>query len=677
VALDSYHDHLTASRFWVNPSGVRRDELLSSRGGGGGGGRGPGGGRGGEGDDSWDPVWQAASAVSDSGWVAEIRIPFGQLRFSPEEVQTWGIQLERRIARTQEQALFAFTPKRERGGVARFGHLQGLRGIRARDRLEVLPYALARADFRQVPRNPAVAFADPFRSGSEGGGGVGADVKFRVTSNFTLDATLNPDFGQVEVDPAEVNLTAFETRFQEKRPFFVEGSEIFRFGAGGGSPFGGGPAQLLYSRRVGRAPQLSVPGTAAYSLAPDNTTILGAAKLTGRTRNGWSIGLLEAVAGREAALFVDALGTRGEAAVEPLSNYFAARVKRDLQGGRTTVGAIATSVVRDLDSPLLASRLRRAAYVGGADFRHEWADRVWSVSGYFSPAYVGGSREAMIATQRSSARYFQRPDALHLRVDSAATGLLGYTGQIDFGKRAGAWQGDVQLTATSPGYEVNDLGFQTAADRLELDTRLTYEETRPGRLFRRWSVSSGPDFSWNYAGDPVRGEARVFVNGQWMNYWSTSFMVGRSLSVYDDRLTRGGPLTRNPASNSGFVNVSTDPRKWYTASGSASFGWDGAGMRRSSVDVDLTFKPAGSWAVQVGPEVSRSRAVAQYVATVADPTALHTFGRRYVFAGLEQTTVSLETRLNVTFTPALSLELYALPFLSGGDYGTLKELSAA
>ena len=676
VALDSYHDHLTAFRFSINPAGVRQDDIYSSavasrsvtR-------RGES-----EGDLSWDPVWEAKTTVTDSGWVAEMRIPFSQLRFSRADVQSWGIQLERRIARKQEVAFFAFTPKRERSGVARYGHLTGLRDIRALDRLEVLPYVLGQAAQRAVPLNPAAGFPDPFRSGSQFDGGLGADVKYRVTSNFTLDATLNPDFGQVEVDPAVINLTAFETRYEEKRPFFVEGADIFRFGASRGttsrfSPMGGA-AQLLYSRRIGRTPQLGMPGEAVYHDSPPTTTILGAAKMTGRTSNGWSIGLLDAVTQREEAPFIDADGLERRAVVEPLSNYFVGRAKRDFNSGLSTFGGIFSAVQRQLDTDFLQQRLRSAAYSAGVDFRHEWADRVWSVTGYLSPSYVRGSQRVILDTQRSSRRYFQRPDADHLEVDSTATSLAGYVAQLDIGKRAGAWQGNMDLTATSPEYEVNDLGFQTAADRITIDSNLMYEQTQPGSHFRRWSVRAGPDISWNFAGTPVDAEVSGFITGQWNNYWSTSVRLARNLPALNDRLTRGGPLTEEPIANSGFVFITTDPRKSYQGAGSLSFESDEAGGSVIGTNFTASLRLASNWLVSLGPEITRNRSIAQYISTVQDPTATHTFGRRYVFAPLDQSTVGIQTRVNVTFTPNLSFELYAQPFVSSGNYGDLKELAA-
>src|SRR5215210_5434190 len=427
VALDSYHDHLSAFRFSVNPAGVRRDEVFSSSG------RTVSStsavvtDRGGQADQSWDPVWSAATTVSDSGWIAELRIPFSQLRFSGADVQTWGLQIERRIARKQELAQFAFTPKDRPSGVPYYGHLHGVSRVRASRRLEVLPYSSGRLFMRPLlARAPSVSFDDPFRSRAELSARAGADVKFRVTSNFTLDATLNPDFGQVELDPAVVNLTAFETQFAEKRPFFVEGAEILRFGT---SIFGapeGGPAQLVYSRRVGRAPQLAAPDSAVYADLPDVATILGAGKLTGRTSNGWSIGVLEAVTRREQASFVVPSGARGSAVVEPLTSYFAGRVKRDLRSGRATIGALGTAVNRRLTDGAPSDVLRASAYSGGVDFRSETANHLWSVVGSFSPSWVSGSAAAIAATQRSSNHYFHRPDATHLRYDPNAISMAGY-----------------------------------------------------------------------------------------------------------------------------------------------------------------------------------------------------------------------------------------------------------
>ncbi len=679
VALDSYHDHLTSYRFSVNPAGVRRDETFTS--GGSRSGTVTTGGaiieRGGQADQSWDPVWQAVATVTDSGWVAELRIPFAQLRFSPAATQTWGLQLERRIARTQEQAIFAFVPKNEPAGVALYGHLEGLEGIQAPKPLEVLPYASTRLLRRSaVPQSPGISFPNPFQSRSAASTGAGADVKYRITPNVTLDATLNPDFGQVEQDPAVVNLTAFEIRFDERRPFFVEGAEIMRFGTSVQGNPDGGPPQLVYSRRIGRAPQLAMPRDAVYTDVPETTTILGATKLTGRTRSGWSVGVLEAVTQQESGRLIDANSLRRDAIVEPLTNYFAGRLRRDLNGGRTSVGGMLTSVHRRIDDGTAPTPLRSTAYSGGLDFRSETMDRVWSAFGSVSPSYASGSPAAIAATQRSSAHFFQRPDADHLEFDPTATSVSGYRAQVDAGKRAGTWIWNVALTATSPGYEINDLGFQLNADRILVDPNVTYEQNRPGQLFRRWSLRFGPDNDFNYGGDLIRSIAMWTFQSQLNNFWTNSVRFNWIAPSQNDRLTRGGPLTRTPSGWLAGFDVGSDPRKRYTATGGVTHTRDRAGMQQTTATLQAGVRPASNWNVQVGPSLNRVRLAAQYVTTVVDPTAVSTYGSRYVFAALDQTTLGIETRLNVTFTPALSLELYAQPFFATNDFGALKELRA-
>ena len=677
VAIDSYHDHLSAFRFSVNPAGVRRDEIFTSSG------RTVNTSttvvtdRGGLADQSWDPVWDVATTLSDSGWTAEIRIPFSQLRFSPADEQTWGLQMERRIARRQEQSLFAFTPKDQPAGVALYGHLEGVSRLRALRRLDVLPYASGRLLTRPLLAPASgVDFPDPFRSPRERSLGVGADVKFRVTSDFTLDATLNPDFGQVEQDPAVVNLTAFELQFEEKRPFFVEGADILRFGT---SIFGapeGGPPQLIYSRRVGRAPQVAVPDSAVYADLPDVARVLGAAKLTGRTARGWSVGMLEAVTGREHASFVAPTGAPSSSEVEPLTSYFAGRLKRDFRGGRATLGALVTAVNRRPESDAAAAQLRTSAYTAGVDVRTETADHVWSIVGSFSPSRVSGTAAAIAATQRSSNHFFQRPDARHLRYDPDATSLAGYRAQLDGGKRTGNWTGNVAITASSPGYEINDLGFQTSTDRIVLDPNVTYEHTRPGRVFRRWSVRAGPDNVWNYGWELVRRQSYATLQTQLRNYWTASLQVNHASPAYSDRLTRGGPLTRTPAGDGIKLDVASDPRRRYTLATTINRTVDRAGLHQALYSVDVGLKPADNWEIRIGPDLNRVRLPAQYVTSVSDPTATQTFGRRYVFAPLNQTTLGIETRLNVTFTPRLTLELYAQPFVATNDFGALKELRA-
>ena len=667
VTVDSYHDHRTAYRFSTNPSGMKRDEVLSGGSGIFGGGRGDG-----RGDGSWDPVWDVATSVTDEGWFVEMRIPFSQLRFSTAPDQLWGLQIERTINRNQERAVFSFTPKLEPGGVARFGHLAGIEGVASGRRLEILPYAGLSAEYIRRTAPADVSFDNPFRSGSDYFGRAGADLKYRLGSNLTLDATVNPDFGQVEVDPAVINLTAFETRFDERRPFFVEGGEIFQFARGGPGGSTGRPPTVMYSRRIGRRPQGPMASDAVFSDAPTATTIVGAAKITGKVGDGWSVGLLEAVTGREIAPYVDAGGIRGEAELEPATNYLAGRLRRDLREGLTQLGGMATAVNRNLSGSILGDRLHSSAYVAGVDFIHEWDDRSWRINGAFSRSLVSGSEAAILRTQHSSSRYFQRPDDNRV-LDPDATSLGGHYAMFDVNKQSGSFTARIAMASISPGYEVNDIGFQTEADRIMLDTHLTWRQPRPGTWLRNWSVSGGPDGKWNTAGDRLHSEFNVNLNWQWLNYWGGSVRGVVRAPTDNDRLTRGGPLARDPQYYAGNANLSSDSRQ--PVSGRASYNWafDEAGSWSHTGSLNVTYKSGEKLELHLGPRLTRSYAEAQYVTSRTDPLATATFGHRYIFAPIDQTTLSLDTRLNVTFSPTLTLQVYAQPLISSGDYGGLKE----
>ncbi len=664
VLFDSYHDHRTAYRFATSPSGMKRDEIVT-------GGYGQGGG--GFGDTSWDPIWEIRTSITDEGWFVEMRVPFSQLRYRGDEVQHWGLQVERKIRRKGEDTVWAFTPRNQPGGVNRYGHLVGIEGIEQGKRLEIVPYLTGRAEYRDIRSSPAAAFDNPFRSGRDLFSNMGADLKYRLGSNLTLDATVNPDFGQVELDPAVINLSAFETRFSENRPFFVEGAEIFRFGDGGG----GSDAQLLYSRRIGRAPQGAVPNQAAYSDVPGASTILGAAKVTGKTADGWSLGLLNAVSGRERAPWVDVDGLRHRTEVEPLTNHFAARVRRDLDSGTRSFGAIMTAVHRGLeDGTPLAGRLRSSGYAAGVDGRIEWNDQQWSLAGKLSGSRVAGSAQAIALTQRSSARYMARPDASHLDYDPDATSLQGFFGRVDFDRQSGTWQGGVTLSATSPGFEVNDLGFQSAADRVDLSGRFGYRQPRPGSFLRSMSLTGSFGQTQNFGGETVSRDLALAFSATHVSQNGMNLRVSRQFETWNDRLTRGGPLTRDPAGYSANLSVNTDSRRTVQLrSGFQLSSDDGGGFRRGG-NLNATTRIGEIWEVQLGANLSRSRSAAQYVTTIADERAEGTWGARYIFAAIDQTTFEVTARLNVTFTPDLTFELYAQPFVSSGDYRTLKELAA-
>jgi hypothetical protein len=419
-----------------------------------------------------------------------------------------------------------------------------------------------------------------------------------------------------------------------------------------------------------------VSSAAVFANAPVSTTILGAAKITGKVGNGWSVGLIDAVTGREFAPYVDVDGVEGRSVLEPTTNYFTGRVRKDMRAGQTQVGMIATAVNRDIGDPGLASRLRSAAYVAGTDLVHEWGNRGWRVSSAFATSYIEGDPISILSTQLSSARYLQRPDATHLDVDPTATSMGGMYAMGEINKQAGSFTGRFGTAYLSPGYEVNDFGFQTETERFIVDTHFQWNHVQPGSFFRNWSVFGGPDAKWNTAGDRIFNDINLQFSWRWLNYWGGSVRGAIRPVTADDRLTRGGPMARTPRANTLRASLNSDSRKALGVRASYNGQTDVAGSWRHGGSINFTYRSGEKLELRLGPSLTRSFTQAQYVTSTSDPLATSTFGRRYVFAPLNQTTVALETRLNVTFSPTLTLQVYVQPLISSGDYGDLKEFRA-
>jgi len=658
VLLDSYHDHRSAFRFDVNPLGVKHDLVF--------------GDDGNFADDSWDPVWEAATAIDSLGWTAEFRIPFSQLRFSSAAEQVWGIRFVRTILRKSEFSFWPFVWKTESGLVSRFAHLLGLRDIPAPRRVELLPYLVSRGT------SPAASpWGNPFDRRADYFGGAGLDLKYGVTSNLTLDGTVNPDFGQVDVDPAFVNLTAFEQFLPERRPFFVEGASIFTFGMITSFVGFGGTPQVFYSRRIGRAPtgaytSAATPG--GFTTLPDYTTLAAAGKLTGRT-GGWSVGVLDALTPVEYGTWEDTAGVHTRAAAGPLTNFFVARLKRDW-AGRSGFGVMATAVDRHL-APGASTTLRSSAYLAGADFFHRWHHNDYSVSGSLSGAVVRGDTIAIQTTQLASSRYYNRPDAKHLSFDPTRTALAGISADLGVSKDGGSTNWEVAGSTTTPGYEVNDLGFQRRVDRISAAAFLGHRWTKPGKLFRFSSLSTSWGPSFNYDGDVIQNAVSGSAFGQFLNFWGVNVFGTYSARAIDDRLTRGGPLAVQPAGWSGGFNAFTNSRKAVTASILSTFSRTTAGGWSVFVNPDVTLKVSAAAALELAPSYTVGHSAAQYVTAIPDPTATATFAHRYVFGALDQHSLDVTMRFNVTMSPTLSVQLYAQPFTFAGDFTSLQELAAA
>jgi hypothetical protein len=664
ITFDTFHDHLGQTEFSINPAGVKGDGI----------------GQGGSWPDaSWDPVWQAATRVDSLGWTAELRIPFSQLRFARDTLQTWGLQIVRTVNRLNERSHWTFWPVNESGGPARYGHLENLAINASPARAEVLPYVVGRASTFGAPD-----LENPFDNSRESAYRFGADFKYLLTSNLTLTATVNPDFGQVEVDPAVVNLSAFETYFPERRPFFVEGRGYLRFG-GLNCFFCSNVSglSLFYSRRVGRSPQGSENATDAgdYADVPENTTIVGAAKITGRTSGGWSVGLLDAVTSREHARVIDGLN-HFDTEVEPLTNYFAGRVTKDMKGGNVVVGGMLTSVYRDLRDPLLATQLNRHAEGIGGDASIWWSDRKYRLWTHWAISQISGDSNAVLDAQQASARYFQRPDRKHggngifsNALDESLTSMRGFAGYARLSKESGDWLWELSTNLRSPGFEANDMAFLTRADYVWMNANVFRRWTKPTSWYRRMNFIAGGQQQFNFDGDRTDLQLQTMWGMQTLSYWWLSTFFIHRPSVLDDRLTRGGPVGRKPGSNYWFLSLSSDSRKKISLWTGPSYSWTTDGSRSFSLDVELTFRPASNIRLDLSPGFSRSESSIQYVTGVDDPTAVDFFGKRYVFADIERQTISMNTRLNVTFTPTLTLEVFAQPFIASGRYSEFKEFA--
>ena len=666
VAFDSYDDDRTAFLFQVNAAGVLSDGLLFDDV---------------NEDDSWDAVWDVAVSRDDTGWTAEFRIPLSQLRFASGADQSWGVEFGRKHLRTNEQSFWAPIVPERNGVVSQFGTLSGLRDLSAPRNLEVQPYlasALTRAPGDDL---------DPFFAENDLDPRVGLDVKYGVTSDVTLTATVNPDFGQVEADPAQVNLGGFELFFQERRPFFVEGTDVFSM-----EPrryFSNNRPSLLYTRRIGRSPQRGsfVPDAAyeaagengtVYTDAPQQSTILGAAKVSGRAGR-FSFGVLNAVTGPEYGRFqaIDLDGTVAmddRELVEPTTNYAVARTRGTF--GRTILGGFATSVLRSTANDAIASLLPSQATVGGLDVEHPFGD--WVLSAQAAGSVVSGSAASITRVQRAFPRLYQRPDAGHLGLDPGRTALAGWTAEANVLKTSGDhWLVGVHGNATSPGFDSNELGFQSRADQAGGGAVLIYNQNQPQGAFQQWGANAFGGVTWNFAGDRTGTFVGGNANGTFRNFWGVGVNGNAGTRTADDRGTRGGPLMTDPAGAQINANVWTDDRK--PVSG---YAWTGAnrdelGSWFHGMEVGAELRPASNVSVSLGPEVSRSHSERQYVGAFDAPGLDATFGRRYVFGILDQTTLSLSARVNWTFTPRLSLQTYVRPFVSRGRYAGFRQLTEA
>jgi hypothetical protein len=656
--IDSYGDKRSGYLFYVNAAGSMADGVLLNDNK--------------QTDLSWDAVWEGAPHISKEGYSVEMRIPFSQLRFKDSQKQVWGINLERFISRTAETDMIAFTPRNENGFASRFPELIGIEGITPPTRLEVLPYSTGKAEY--VGHNAS----NPFNPGHKYSPGFGLDVRAGLGNSLTLNGTINPDFGQVEVDPAVVNLTDVETSFQEKRPFFTEGINIYQFGNGGTNNVWGFDwqgANIFYSRRIGRTPQGRLPSY-DYADIPNGTHILGAAKISGRVLGDWQVGTIQAVTQREYAN-IQTSGIKSSYEVEPLSYYGVFRLRKDFNDGLQGLGVLSTYTNRIFNNPDLKSYLSGDALVAGVD---GWTflddSRTYVLTGWSAVSRVSGTPERIAALETGPGHYYQRPDQSYVKVDSTANSLAGYAGRLMLNKNRGQFSLNAAVGWLSPGFEVNDLGYGSYSDVINTHLVLMYRLTDPTKYYQNAGLNLAAYESMNFGGIKT---AQGYFLGSYIFFsdlYGGDFTYTYNPESYNARRTRGGPLTLNPVGRTYYFDAYSDSRQWWVLTTGGTFNY-GDYLKSGDMFATLEFKVNSTLTLKFGPDISKANYDVQWVGVFDDASALQTYGKRYVFAKLDQTTFAADIRADWIISPYLSVQIYMQPLIATGKYSDFKALQRA
>ena len=648
VIFDSYHDLRTGFFFGVSAAGVKYDLVYSNDGQ--------------SQDPSWDPNWWVKTALNDNSWVAEIKIPLNQIRFEKNSCEVWGLQVARLLYRKTEMDYWQHIPKDAPGFIHLFGELKGLEKSNPHKIFDITPYVLVKAETHDADKeNP---FRNTCKSYNLNGG---MDSKIGITNNLTLDLTVNPDFGQVEADPSVVNLTAFETFYKEQRPFFIEGNNITDFNLGIGDNRIGND-NLFYSRRIGRAPQNYPAGMKdGWTVCmPVYTNILGAIKLTGKTKDGLSLGFIDAFTDEEKAE-IDTVGGKIFRPVEPMTNYFVGRVQKDINSGNTLIGGIITSTNRMMNSTLV-SVLHKSAYTGGLDLTQYFKKKSWMINLNSAISMVEGSGEALAKTQESSARYYQRPDIDYVKYDTQRKSLVGSGGRLYVMKLNGHFNFAGAVLWKSPGFETNDLGYIRQADQLMGILYSSYNQWEPKGIYRRYAVSSYIYSLYNFGGVHLATGIEPSANMTFRNYWNAYISAAVTTNQLSTTLLRGGPAMKIPGSYQVQYGFSSDNRRRLIIS--ITSGISGQYLHNSGsrlINLGFQYKPTNYILISCTPQLSISDDHLQYIATLNTDN-----GPRYILATIHQSTISASLRANINISPNLSIQYWGQPFLAAGKYSDYK-----
>jgi hypothetical protein len=634
VAFNSYNDKKTGFEFDLTAGGAKLDLVL-------------GNGEN-EWDATWDAVWDGEVAHDDRGWTAEFRIPLSQLRYRPEDEQVWGMHAWRWIARNGEEDQWQLIPRQHTGLMYQMGELRGIRGLPPSRHIEVLPHVLGKAA-------PGTSTIDGRTTMT-----AGVDAKLGIASNFTLDATVNPDFGQVEADPSVMNLTAYETFYDEKRPFFLEGRKTLTFGFDGSD-------QIFHSRRIGGAPSFApLLDEQERASVPESTAILGAFKVSGKTNDGVSVAVLQAFTRRESAEVTGRERAR-DVTVEPAGSYSVARVQKDWMQGRTTLGGIVTSTHRWISDPTLAF-LPSQSTTGGMDVVHYFGNRSWLVDANAAFSRVTGDREAITSLQQSPVHYFQRIGADHLGVDERATSISGHGGAVKFGRSGkGRFRVSDRFHWYSPGFDLNDVGYLRQADLMANTFSTAWSEPAPRGPFRQYSFTADREDVWDFGGVKTHASTAVTASGQLTNKWTIS--GGGSMAEFvDTRALRGGPALRLSDARSGWLSGGTNSSLRVSASARVSREQttDGNG-HESRIQGSVKLRPTDRILLTLTAGHTWAEDDTQYVATVSN-----TAGTGWMLGRINQDVWDMTLRANLTLTPEFTLQYYGSPFIAVGHYADFK-----
>lgn len=644
LVIDSYHDLRSAFSLTVTAAGVKGDKVISLNGM--------------NEDITWNPIWYAKSSTNDFGWTAEMKIPLSQFKFGADDNQIWGLQVIRKFFRKEEISVWQRIPIDASGWVSEFGELRGIDNLKPQRQLELQPFIVS--SLRTFEKEPL----NPYKDSNLRGFNAGLDGKIGITNDLTLDFTINPDFGQVEADPAAIALDGFQLFFAEQRPFFVENKNIFNYQFS--SPIVGGSFSsdnLFYSRRIGRAPQGSTNiSEGEFVKSPERSTILGAVKFSGKTKDGLSIGFMESVTASEYAEISNDGNIRQEV-IEPLTNYFVGRVQKDFNNKNTFLGGIVTSTIRDIGENV--NFLHKSALSAGIDLLHQWKDRTWYAGANVVMSQVKGSKESILNTQRSISHLFHRIDASHVSVDPNKTSLTGTGGDLKFGKAgSGHIKFETGVTWRTPELELNDIGFMREADDIQNYAGITYSSLQPFGVFRKASIGYQHWFAWDFEGNHNYVDWDIEANGTFNNNWNATFGVFSQPHIYSKSILQGGPRIYLPDQYGAWWAIGTDRRKklFFNLDG-----WTKTGNEDSyylfETGISITYQPLNQFSISLSPRYNTIEHRIQFNELVE-----YNENQRYITSRLDQKTFSMSVRLNYTINPNLSIQYYGQPFITTGRY---------